>query len=62
MGFMDSISAEDRVQLTVTTLIALIREAERSRAKADFMSNAVTNKVLYEDICAIFDLKRKEEE
>lgn len=60
MGLVDALTAEDRVTLTITNCVNIIREAERSRAQADFMANAVLNSVPYEHICATFNLKRKE--
>ena len=59
MGLVDALTAEDRVTLTITNCVNIIREAERSRAQADFMAN-VLNSVPYEHICATFNLKRKE--
>ena len=60
MGLVDALTAEDRVTLTITNCVTIIREAERSRAKADYMANAVLNGVPYEHICATFNLKREE--
>lgn len=60
MGFMDAINAEDRVTLTVTTCIALIRDAERSRVQTEFLANAVLHDVPREHICATFNLKKED--
>ena len=60
MGLVDALTAEDRVTLTITNCVTIIREAERSRAQADFMANAVLSGVPYEHICATFNLKKEE--
>lgn len=60
MGLVDVINAEDRVTLTITNCVSMIREAERSRAKADFMSNAILSEVPYEHIRATSGLTKEE--
>ena len=60
MGLVDALTAEDRVTLTITNCVTIIREAERSRAQADFMAKAVLNGVPYDYICATFNLKKEE--
>lgn len=51
MNLMDAFSREDRVEVTVGQLYALVKEAGRS----DLFRNGVKNKIPYEHILCVMD-------
>lgn len=51
MGFMDAFKEEDRMQITVTQLYGLVKEAGR----ADLFRNGVKNRVPYDHILQVLD-------
>ena len=53
MGIVDVFSAEDRVEITVSQLISLLRES----VKAEMLFNGVTNMVAYNDILKVVNGK-----
>ena len=57
MGIVDLFSAEDRLEITVSQLMGLIKES----VKAEMLLNGVTNKVDYDDILKVVTGKGFEE-
>ena len=53
MGIVDIFSAEDRVEITVSQLMSLLRES----VKAEMLLNGVTNFVAYNDILKVVNGK-----
>ena len=53
MGIVDIFSAEDRVEITVSQLMSLLRET----VKAEMLLNGVTNLVAYNDILKVVNGK-----
>lgn len=51
MGIMDAFSKEDRVEVTVSQLYNLVKEAGR----ADLFRNGVKNKIPYDHILCVMD-------
>ena len=62
MGIVDVFSAEDRLEITVSQLMSLIRES----VKAEMLLNGVTNMVAYNDILKVvngkgFEIEERED-
>ena len=53
MGIVDVFSAEDRVELTISQLMSLIKES----VKAEMLLNGVSNRVPYNDILKVVNGK-----
>ena len=53
MGIVDVFSAEDRLEITVSQLMSLIKES----VKAEMLLNGVTNMVAYNDILKVVNGK-----
>ena len=53
MGIVDIFSAEDKVEITVSQLMSLLRES----VKAEMLLNGVTNLVAYNDILKVVNGK-----
>lgn len=51
MGLMDAFSREDRVEITISQLYDLVKEAGR----ADLFRNGVKNKIPYAHILCVLD-------
>jgi len=62
MGIVDLFSAEDRVEITISQLIGLLRES----VKAEMLLNGVTNLVAYNDVLKVvngkgFEIEERED-
>ena len=53
MGIVDLFSAEDRVEITISQLMSLLRES----VKVEMLLNGVTNMVAYNDILKVVNGK-----